>query len=174
MDAIECLYSRVSTRDFNDRPVSEDDLAKILNAAAAAPVGMCRYPDKHLTVVKNAAFLKAVTAKSPQTAGRRESPFYGAHTLVVVSSRMSDAPAIEYADAACIVYAMALAARAYGIASVYLWGFLKTVRADRELLDALCLPEGYSPVSALALGYTDEALKTFDAPRHSLTCNTVD
>ena len=66
MDAIECLYSRVSTRDFNDRPVSEDDLAKILDAAAAAPVGMCRYPDKHLTVVKNAAFLKAVTAKSPQ------------------------------------------------------------------------------------------------------------
>ena len=174
MDALQCLYSRVSTRDFNDKPVSSADVAEIVRAAGAAPVGMCRYADKHLTVVKNEAFFKAVTAKTPQVEGRSEAPFYGARTLIVVSSKLSDAPAIEYADAACIVYAMALAARAKNVASVYLWGFLKTVRADEKLLAALDLPEGYSPISALAIGYTDEELKLSDAPRHTLSLNEVD
>lgn len=174
MDAIKCLYSRVSTRDFNDKPVPSSLVAEIVEAAASAPVGMCRYDDKHITVVKNEEFLKAVTAKAPQVEGRRESPFYGAKTLIVVSSKLSDAPAIEYADAACIVYAMSLAARAKNVASVYLWGFLRIVRADEKLLGALELPEGYSPLSALAIGYTDEELKVFDAPRHTLSMNEVD
>ena len=46
MDALQCLYSRVSTRDFNDKPVSSADVAEIVRAAGAAPVGMCRYADK--------------------------------------------------------------------------------------------------------------------------------
>ena len=51
----------------------------------------------------------------------------------------------------------------------------KRMRDMREkLLAALDLPEGYSPLSALAIGYTDEELKLSDAPRHTLSLNEVD
>ena len=121
MDAIKCIYSRVSTRDFNTREVSDEDVNDIVRAAMAAPVGMGRYALKRITVMKNEEFLEKVTAACPQDPARRSSPFYGAKTVIIVSAETKETPDIEYADAACMVYAMALAARAKGIASVYLW-----------------------------------------------------
>lgn len=174
MDAIKCIYSRVSTRDFNTREVFDEDVNDIVRAAMAAPVGMGRYALKRITVMKNEEFLEKVTAACPQDPARRSSPFYGAKTVIIVSAETKETPDIEYADAACMVYAMALAARAKGIASVYLWGFLPAVRADKELLSALHLPEGYTPLSALAVGYTDEPLKEFDRPRHEIAVDTID
>ena len=43
METFETLFSRVSTRDFNEKEVSADNVKRILEAGMSAPVGRARY-----------------------------------------------------------------------------------------------------------------------------------
>ena len=173
METFETLFSRVSTRDFNDKEVSAELIERILQAGMSAPVGRARYDTLHITVVQDEAFLDGVTELAKDTSPRARAPFYGAKTLLVVSSLMSEAPAIEYSNVACVIENMAIAARALGVASVYLWAFVKPLENAPALLAKLGLPCGFKPVSALAIGYSDTPLEVFDKPRHSITVNRI-
>lgn len=173
METFETLFSRVSTRDFNDKEVSAELIERILQAGMSAPVGRARYDTLHITVVKDQTFLDGVTELAKDTSPRERAPFYGAKTLIVVSSKMSEAPAIEYSNVACVIENMAIAARALGVASVYLWAFVKPLTSAPELLAKLGLPAGFKPVSALAIGYSDTPLGVFDKPRHSISVNEI-
>lgn len=173
METFETLFSRVSTRDFNDKEVSAELIERILQAGMSAPVGRARYDTLHITVVKDQTFLDGVTELAKDTSPRERAPFYGAKTLIVVSSKMSESPAIEYSNVACVIENMALAARALNVASVYLWAFVKPLIAVPELCAKLELLEGFTPVSALAIGYSDTPLEVFDNPRHSIEVNRI-
>ncbi len=172
MDALQAIFSRVSTRDFNDKPVPDDKLEVILKAGQSAPVGMGRYDDKLLTVVTDKEWLKAVSRLVPDRNGM-DTPFYGAGTVIILSSLLSDAPAIEFADAGAIITTMAIAAEAEEVKSIYLWGFIKVVRSEPELLKKLALPDGYVPVSALAIGYSDAQTPVLTEPRHKIKVSKI-
>ena len=57
MTAMDSIFSRRSIRSYTGEAPSKEELAKILSACYAAPVGMGRYDSLHVTVVKNADFL---------------------------------------------------------------------------------------------------------------------
>lgn len=85
METFETLFSRVSTRDFNDKEVSAELIERILQAGMSAPVGRARYDTLHVTVVQDQTFLDGVTELAKDTSPRARAPFYGAKTLIVVS-----------------------------------------------------------------------------------------
>ena len=71
---------------------------------------------------------------------------FGAKTLVVVSSVPAILAGIEYANAACVLENMVIAAADQNIDSV-LWGGPTTVIAQNdELRKQLGIPEGFKPV----------------------------
>ena len=68
---------------------------------------------------------------------------------------------------------MALAATDINIGSVYLWAFISSFSVDKELLKELDLPEGFAPISGIALGYSIDALDQDKKSNHTIKINTI-
>jgi nitroreductase len=136
---------------------------------------MGAYDTVHLTVIQNPDLLDRITKTTANIFGNPDmKPFYGAPTVVVVSGKRNEkAPNIEVANAACIVENMALAATDIGLGSVYLWGFLASFSADKELLKELHLPEGFVPASAIALGHSTQSLTKEKELKKTISINTI-
>ena len=66
---------------------------------------------------------------------------------------------IEYSNVACAIENMALTATSLGLGSVYLWGFLRKLRERPDTIAKLDLPEGYSILSAFAVGHATEPVE---------------
>lgn len=175
MDMIKTIAMRKSTRGYKVEQISDECLTGILNVGCAAPVGMGAYDSVHLTVIQNSNLLDKITKVAANVFGNpKMKPFYGAPTVVVVSGKANEkAPNVEIANAACIIENMALAATSIGLGSVYLWGFLASFSADKELLKELDLPEGFVPVSAIALGYPTEPLAKEKELKQTISINTI-
>jgi nitroreductase len=154
METMKAIAKRKSTREFKPDQIPEAALDTILNAGCAAPVGMRAYDTLHLTVVQDANLLKKLS-DTAINAMKREggSIYYGAPTVVIVSSKKTEAPGLDYANAACIVENMLLAATDAGIDNVYIFGTVVAFQADAGLLKTLDIPEGFFPVASAALGY---------------------
>lgn len=159
MDFLETISRRKSTRSYKKEQISMEELRTILKVGSAAPVGYGAYDSVHMTAIRNLDLLKRIskcTAEAFKMPGM--SPFYGAPTAVIVSAKKSETANIEYANVACIVENMSLAATDLGLGSVYLWGFILALNLNEDLLNELNLPEGFVPISAIALGYPTEEL----------------
>ena len=196
MDYFELIRYRRSTRKLNGGQISEDDLAKLLYAANAAPVGSNMYKDVHLTVVRD----RGVLAKLSEAAFKRYEdketmrkivgdmrnlerplkamdPFYGAPLVIFISHRKQDLqPGIEYSNVACIAMSMHLAASALGLGSVFMWGSLEAMRVYPELDNTatLGLPEGFEPLLGVAFGHVEEGLEARDVNPDKISMNFID
>jgi nitroreductase len=184
MDYLELLKHRASTRKFLEDQITEKELSLILLAAKGAPIGSNRYGDIHLSVVRNREILDKLSQAALKRSenkkrmleiagdtvleeGAKKSlsssgPFYGAPTVIFVSHRNQTVqPGIEYANAACVVLSMHLAAVELGLGSVFMWHALESMREIPELDNSslLNLPEGFSPLLGIALGYPAGAPK---------------
>lgn len=160
MDLMKAIALRKSTRNYMSEPISDESIRTIVNAGCAAPVGNGAYDTVRLTVIQNGSVLEKISKTAANIFGTPNiNPLYGAPILIVVSGQTnSDFPNIEIANAACIIENMALTATSIGIGSVYLWGIIAAFHANIELLKELNLPEGFMPVSGIALGYPTEPL----------------
>ena len=58
MDYFELMKRRTSSRKFTEEQITEEELAKILDAGMRAPVGSNRYKDLHFTVVEDSDVLQ--------------------------------------------------------------------------------------------------------------------
>lgn len=169
MDAITAIFSRQSTKDFLPKQIENSLLQTILDCGMTAPVGLRQYYNLHITVIQDQKLLADITlASGLSTPERPFAPFYKAPTVVLVSSRFERTDHIEYANTACVISNMALAATALGIGSVYLWSAVRTLNAHPDLLAKMQLSEGFIPVSMLALGYPPSPLSTHTSPRHTI------
>jgi nitroreductase len=154
METMKAIARRKSTRDFKPDQIPETALDTVLNAGCAAPVGMRAYETLHLTVVQDANLLKKVSDTALKAMKREDGNiYYGAPTVVIVSSKKAAAPGLDYANASCIVENMLLAATDIGIDSVYIFGTVAAFQADAGLLKEMEIPEGFAPVASVALGY---------------------
>lgn len=155
MNTFEAILARRSIRKFRAEQIPAEARDKILLAGECAPIGRGLYQSIFISVVQDQAVLNHIR----QIGYRRFNAadvLYGAPTLIVVSS--SGDPLlenIEYANAACIIENMMLAATDIGIGSVYIWGAVTAFREDMEICQALKLPDGFRPISAVALGYVE-------------------
>jgi nitroreductase len=172
MDAIRAILSRVSTKNFASSQITKEDLNTVLNCGMSAPVGRKRYDTLHLTVIQDKKILDAITdASAMRTPEQPDAPLYNAPTLILVSSKFERTDHIEFANAACVIENMAIAASALGLGSVYLWGFVQKIKDMPAIVDMFDLPQGFVPVSALALGYAVHKPEPSDRPRHSIGIN---
>ncbi|MDR1765390.1 MAG: nitroreductase family protein [Lachnospiraceae bacterium] len=156
METLKTIAKRHSTRAFSDKPVPKEALETILAAGSAAPVGGKDYESLHLTVITDKAALDRIVASFQAATKLDRNPLYGTGTFVLVSSKEPKAPGLNYANAACVIDHMLIAAADLGVDSVYLWGVLNALNADAKLLKALGIPEGFTPASGVALGYAAE------------------
>lgn len=174
MNAFENLYSRRSIRSFTGEPVTEAQLQEILKAAYAAPVGRARYDTLQLTVITNKDYLRKMEAHMGAVVGEPGlHPFYGAPTLILVSSA-GPLENVNYANAAIVVQNMALAATALGVGACHIWGAVRVMDSNAELMQRLNLPTGMAPCCALAIGQTEETYALRQVPQDRIATVYMD
>lgn len=158
MNTLEAIYSRRSIRNFNGEAITENELAEILKAAYAAPVGRAMYDTLSLTVISNKELLAKWEKHMATVTGNPDlHPFYGAHTVILVSSAIPAAPMnnVNYSNAAIVVHNMAIAATELGVGACHIWGAVGVLNGKAELIKELKVPEGMVPCCAIALGHFD-------------------
>lgn len=175
MDTLNALFSRRSIRSYTGQPVSENDLRTVVKAAWASPVGMGRFDSLHLTVITNPDLLAEIDENA---GGGKSHPLYGAPALIVVSSQLfPGAEKVENnvpsANAAMAVHNMALACVALGLGHVDIYGAIRALIANEELTGKLGLPEGYTPLAALAFGPTNEKYDIREIPNDKIRTDWI-
>ncbi len=152
MNTLDAIKARHSSRGFTDRQIGDAELEAILFAGGQAAVGGGDFKSMKLYAVQDPELLKAIDESS---ARRRPGshPLYGAPTLVVLASKKSILPYIEYTNAGCVIENMMLAATDLGIDNIYLWMCMYGINENPDLIERLGFPEGYTCVGTMALGY---------------------
>ncbi|MCD8083498.1 MAG: nitroreductase family protein [Clostridiales bacterium] len=157
MQTLEAIAKRKSTRDFDpDKMVADDLVDMIVKAGCQAPIGGNDRKSLHLTVCRNREILDEIN-ESTAAAMKMEKRdfFYGAPVVIFVSaSEKQMAPGIEYANAACVIENMLIAATDAGVDNIYLWGGVQALAKNAALCAKMEIPEGFHPVSAAAIGYS--------------------
>jgi nitroreductase len=168
METLKAIELRKSTRDFKPDPVPERDIDVLLKAANEAPVGMAAFDTVCLTVIQDRELMGRISKAATDGTEREGSDiYYGAPTLIVISALKSSPPMLQFANAACIVENLLLAATDLGLGNVYVFGTVEGFRKDESLLTAAEIPEGFAPASSVAIGYpTAQAEATPKAPRN--------
>ena len=160
MEFSDVVRLRRSTRGFAPEQIDDEDLQAILDAAQLAPIAGADYTMSHITVLQDPQLLGELreACMMHRKDGTAVDPLYGAPTLILLSVTGPSDDCIEYCNVACAIENMTLAATDRGLGSVYLWGFLKKLRKHPQVIEKLQLPQGYSPLSALGVGYALEPL----------------
>lgn len=151
MEFKEVLLRRKSCRGYEARTVEREKLDEVVTAGSLAPLGLPRDGKPRLTVVTDPAALK----KLGGAFGPDNDIIYGAPALIIVSCPPSR-PGIPEMNAACVVEMMALAATDLGLGNIYLYGVTAALGQNEEWKKELGIPEGHTPLSALAVGYAAE------------------
>ena len=138
METLEAVAKRTSTRKFKEIQISEENLQAILKAGMSAPVGSGLYESLHITVIQDMNILNiigdAVTEMIYKKFGKRMDKNFGAPTMIVVSSKPAVFPGIEYANAACVIENMAIAATSLviGFLNWSKWTYLMFLNIDNS------------------------------------------
>ena len=174
MDAIQAMLSRKSTRSYKDTPISEEALNTVLEAGMSAPVGSGAYDSLHLTVVQDRKlFTEINTAVSDmifKILGKHMDKSFGAPAMIFVSSKPAMMPGLEYANAACVLENMAVAATSMGIDNIIWGGAAAAVAQSAELSQKLGIPAGFKPLLCISLGYGTE---NEPPKKHEIAVNRV-
>ncbi|MCD8154909.1 MAG: nitroreductase family protein [Clostridiales bacterium] len=178
MQTLEAIAKRKSTRDFDpDKAVPEEIIDTIVKAGCQAPIGANKRDSLHLTVCRNKEILNEIN-QSTAAAMKMETPrdfFYGAPAVIIVSaSEKQMAPGIEYANAACVIENMLIAATDAGVDNIYLWGGIQALAKNADMCGKLGIPEGFRPVSAAAIGYSKSGSAEPRELSVSLAVNYID
>ncbi len=157
MQTLEAIAKRKSTRNFDpNKPVPDEIVNTIIKAGCQAPIGGNKRDSLHLTVCRNRNILNEIN-QATSTAFKIDARdfFYGAPVVIFVSaSEEQMAPSIEFANTACVIENMLIAATDAGVDSIYLWSSAQVLSKNKELCTKMGIPEGFKPVSAAAIGYS--------------------
>ncbi|MGN0167747.1 MAG: nitroreductase family protein [Acetatifactor sp.] len=159
MELLNAISSRRAIRSYKDAPVKDSQLEQILKSGCAAPVGKSLYDHLRLTVIQDKGILRAISEGLKANMHVDFDPLYNAPALILVSSKKMPFPNIEYADAGCILQNMMLEATEQGLGSVVIWGSSMVVNAVPDLKKALQIPDDYTAVSSIVVGYANETVE---------------
>lgn len=155
MDIFECIRRRRSIRAYQDRPVPEDALRRILEAINAAP-SAGNLQAYQVFLVRDAAKRQALAQASGGQEFVAQAPVVLVFCTDVARSawrygqRGERLYALQDATIAC-AYAQ-LAAVALGLGTVWVGAF-----RDEAVIQALNLPRGLHPIAILPIGYPAES-----------------
>ena len=158
MDFLTLAKNRFSVRSFSARPIEPEKLQAILQAGQVAPTACNLQPQKILVMQSEAALEKF----------RRCTVCHFNAPLAILTcydssadwTREYDGKSSGEIDAAIVTTHMMLEAADLGLGSTWIMHFIpEAVREEFQL------PEGWEPVSLLALGYPAEDAKPY--PGHA-------
>lgn len=155
METMECILRRKSCRKFKDEMLTGAEKEVLLKAANAAPIGMGRYEDVHISVIEDKNILEEWREKGAKLFGNpKMNPMYGAPCVFVVSTRKlnEDRKESQYMNAACVIENMLLAATDMNLGSVYLLGVIAAVKQDEAFCRKLGVDDGFEITAAVAIG----------------------
>ena len=153
MDVLQAIEKRRSVRVYEDKPIPEEKLRKILEAARLAPSARnCQ--DYQLVVVKNEKMRKKIASEATSES------FIGAAPVIIVAVALDP----EYimpggipahpVDLAIAVDHMTLVAVEEGLGSCWIGAF-----KQGRIKEILGIPDRYRVVVLLSLGYPAESPK---------------
>lgn len=176
MNTMDTICKRRSVRSYTGEQITEEQLDTVLKAANAAPVGMGRYEDVHLTVITDKELLGRIDAAGAAMFGKPDMhPLYGAPTLIMISVKMPPEAMrnVAYSNAAIIAQNMALAATELGVGVCHIWGATMATLNAPDILKELHLPEGFLPSCAVTLGKTECVYDQRDIPSDRIAVNVI-
>lgn len=163
---IETIKYRRSTRKYSQVQISDDELTAIISAGLMAPSAH-NHKGWHFSVVTNQELIKKMNSETMEIAktcgddlyerwGRNDNfdIFYKAPTVIVLSGK-NDAYN-SYIDCAAATQNMLLAAESLNIGSCWI-GIIELLfrKKTDEYKAILGLPDNYTPLFAVTLGYKD-------------------
>ena len=89
--------------------------------------------------------------------------------MIFVSSKPAMLPGLEYANAACVLENMAIAATSMGIDNI-IWGGAAAVAQNAELSEKLSIPADFKPLLCISLGY---GTNNEPPKKHAISVNRV-
>ena len=158
-EVIKTILERRSVRKFSDKPIEEEKLKLILDAAMHAPSGQCRKTWR-FTVVTNQDMIKKL-----EDAAAKDIPYEG-YTLhhpaaFVIPTNLRDNP-FGKEDNSIAIMNMMIAAQSLGIGSVWINQFKD--RSDmpniRDVFNELGIPEDHIAYGTVIFGYPADDFKT--------------
>lgn len=157
METMEAIARRKSTRTFDpDKAVPEELITRVLQAGCQAAIAGKPGESLHLTVCRNKEIFAEIN-QIATAAMKLETPMnfcYDAPCVIFVSASPEQMfPSIEAYNAACVVENMLIAATDAGLANIYLWGAVHMMANNKDLCARMGIPEGFTPLSAIAIGY---------------------
>jgi len=157
MEFFEVIRTRRSIRVFEDRPVEEEKLQAILEAANAAPsAGNLQAYEIYL--------VKSQTARARLASTLPPMEFFSIVPVILVFCANPERSVIRYSNRGRSLYAVQdatiacthamLAATALGLAGVWVGAF-----QEKSVSEALNLPSSVRPVALLPIGYPAETVE---------------
>lgn len=168
METLTNILNRRSVREYSEKPVSEETLHTLLEAAMSAPSCTNARDWAFITVTDRETLERMADANGRPAQLLRKAP-----AAVLVCGDLSKAfkPAPDYwiIDAAAATENLILAANDLGLGSVWLGTYpqMERVRKQAEIFG---LPEHIVPHSIVALGYPVEAVNTERHSRYDASC----
>lgn len=145
---MDAIFSRVSVRAYEERPVETEKVEKILRAAMAAPSAVNQQPWEFY-VVTDKAVLKKLSKTSPYAGMVADAPI-----AIVPCCRREGMIAPDYADIdlAIATENILLEIDALGLGGVMI-GTSPIAERMKNVTEALNLPPSLTPFTIIPFGY---------------------
>ena len=155
-EALNCIMTRTSIRQYQDRPVEQEKVEQLLRAAMAAPTAVNKQP-WHFYVLNTKEAINRLADASQRGGDMVRS----AALVVVVCGNMDKAlegKAREYwiQDTSAATENLLLAAHALGLGAVWTGVYPMKERVEMTT-KVLNLPENLVPLCTILIGYPAES-----------------
>lgn len=163
MDAMEAILGRRSIRRYDGRPVTEDQIERILRAAMCAPSANNEQPWQFI-VITDRRMLDRIPTIHPYAAMLKEAPLA---VLICGDTSLEKSPGYWVVDCAAATQNLLVAAHALGLGTVWLGVYPRQQRMD-DIAALLDLPDHIKPLALVAVGHpaeTKPANDRYDASR---------
>ena len=157
MNTEEAIFTRRSIRKYEDRPVEDEKIEKLLRAAMAAPSAMNQQPWEFY-VVKSKEKIKELAGTSPFAAFVGKAPL-----AIVICQKNGFSPAAQFKDVDCSIASenLWLMATELGLGAVWIGTAPAESRIER-VGKVLGLPKNLKAFSLFAIGYPAEEKDAVD------------
>jgi len=160
MELIEVLATRRSVRQFRDRPVADEHIRAIIEAAMLAPSAGNQQP-WHFVVVTDRAKLARIPDFHPYSAMMRTAP---AAILICGDPTGTPWPEFWVQDCSAAAQNALLAARDLGLGTVWV-GVYPVEERMAGFRRLLAIPEHVHPFALIPVGWSTGPFKAADRSR---------
>lgn len=155
---LDNILARTSIRSYQERPVEQDKIEKLLRAGMAAPSAVDKRP-WHFIVVTDKEVLNGLAQANPNAGMAARAPL----AIVVCGDKtkaLTRVPDYWVQDASAATQNILLAAHGMGLGAVWTGTYPVTDRVEK-VAAALNLPEHIVPFCTIVIGYPEK----YQAPK---------